>query len=83
MPQILKQKSYVAGVFCAWVRAIEEYHKALKIASPKLAEKKAAKVYLKKLEQQLQDMQDEFIAPSDLDQINKEEVKKQHSMTKL
>ena len=29
LPQILCQKSLAAGAICAWVRAVEEYHKAL------------------------------------------------------
>ena len=60
LPQILQQKSVVAGALCAWVRAVEEYHKALKIVRPKIAKKEAAEAYLKQLEQQLKDMQDEF-----------------------
>lgn len=34
LPQILVQKSLVAGALCAWVRAIEEYHKALQMIRP-------------------------------------------------
>ena len=34
LPQILMKKSLVAAALCAWVRAVEEYHKAFKIIRP-------------------------------------------------
>lgn len=60
LPQILTQKSLVAGALCSWVRAVEEYHKALKIVNPKIAKKEAAEALLRQLEEQLKAMQDEF-----------------------
>jgi dynein heavy chain len=60
LPQILMQKSVVAGALCSWVKAVEEYHKALKIVRPKIAKKEAAEALLKDLMAQLQAMQDEF-----------------------
>jgi len=60
LPSILTQKSLVAGALCAWVRAVEEYHKALKIVRPKLAKKEAAEALVAQLQAQLQAMQDEF-----------------------
>ena len=53
LPAILTQKSLVAGALCSWVRAVEEYHKALKIVRPKLAKKEAAEALLAQLEAQL------------------------------
>ena len=60
LPQILMQKSVVAGALCSWVRAVEEYHKALKIVRQKIAKKEAAEAMLAQLEEQLKAMQDEF-----------------------
>lgn len=60
LPHILAQKSTVAGALCGWVKAVEEYHKALKIVRPKIAKKEAAEAYLKQLEESLKAMQDEF-----------------------
>ena len=60
LPQILMQKSVVAGALCSWVKAVEEYHKALKIVRPKIAKKEAAMALLKQLEDQLKQMEDEF-----------------------
>lgn len=60
LPQILIQKSLVAGALCSWVRAVEEYHKALKIVRPKIAKKEAAEAQLLELEAMLKAMQDEF-----------------------
>ena len=54
------QKSVVAGALCQWVKAVEDYHKALKIVRPKIAKKEAAEALLKDLMSQLQAMQDEF-----------------------
>ena len=51
LPQILQQKSVVAGALCAWVRAVEEYHKVLNVVRPKIAKKEAAEAYVKQLEQ--------------------------------
>ena len=45
------QKSVVAGALCAWVRAVEKYHKILNIVRPKIAKKEAAEAYVKQLEQ--------------------------------
>jgi len=42
LPAILMKKSVVAGALCGWVKAVEEYHKALKIVRPKIAKKEAA-----------------------------------------
>ena len=60
LPQILMQKSVVAGALCSWVKAVEEYHKALKIVRPKIAKKEAAMALFKQLEDQLKAMEDEF-----------------------
>ena len=60
LPQILTQKSLVAGALCAWVRAVEEYHKALKVVRPKIAKKEAAEAMLKQLELELKEMSDAF-----------------------
>jgi len=60
LPQILFTQSEVAGALCAWVRAVEEYHKALKIVRPKIAKKEAAEALLKQLEEQLKAMEDEY-----------------------
>lgn len=60
LPQILTQKSLVAGALCSWVRAVEEYHKALKIVRPKIAKKEAAEAQLAELEAMLSAMQAEF-----------------------
>jgi hypothetical protein len=49
LPQILMQKSVVAGALCSWVKAVEEYHKALKVVRPKIAKKEAAEAMLKDL----------------------------------
>jgi len=40
------QKSLVAGALCGWVRAVEEYHKALKIVRPKIKKKEDAEALL-------------------------------------
>jgi len=60
LPQILFQKSQVAGALCAWVKAVEEYHKALKVVRPKIAKKEAAEALLLQLEKELKEMSDEF-----------------------
>jgi len=60
LPQILVQKSTVAGAFCAWVRAVEEYHKALKIIRPKIKKKEDAEALLAKLHGELVAMETEF-----------------------
>jgi len=49
LPAILMQKSVVAGALCSWVKAVEEYHKALKIVRPKIAKKEKAEATLKEL----------------------------------
>ena len=60
LPQILVQKSTVAGAFCAWVRAVEEFHKALKIIRPKIKKKEDAEALLAKLHGELVAMETEF-----------------------
>ena len=35
LPQIMMQKSIVAGALCSWVKAVEEYHKICLIVKPK------------------------------------------------
>ena len=60
LPQILMQKSIVAGALCSWVKAVEEYHKALKVVRPKIAKKEAAEALLKELEASLKEMTDAF-----------------------
>ena len=60
LPQILMQKSVVAGALCSWVRAVEEYHKALKIVRPKIKKKEDAERLLAQLQAELQGMADEF-----------------------
>mmetsp|Transcript_6338 Transcript_6338/g.7541 ORF Transcript_6338/g.7541 Transcript_6338/m.7541 type:complete len:277 (+) Transcript_6338:337-1167(+) len=60
LPQILMQKSVVAGALCSWVRAVEEYHKALKIVRPKIKKKEDAEALVQQLEAQLKAMEDEF-----------------------
>jgi len=50
LPQILVQKSLVAGALCAWVRTIEEYHKALQIIRPYIKAKEDAEALFKELE---------------------------------
>ena len=60
MPQILMNKSHVAGAFCTWVRAVEDYHKALKIIRPRIKKKEDAEALVKQLQEQLQAMEDEF-----------------------
>ena len=60
LPQILMQKSVVAGALCAWVRSVEEYHKALKIVRQKIAQKETAEALVQQLEDQFNKaMQDE------------------------
>ena len=53
MPQILLGKSFVAAAFCTWVRAVEEYHKALKIIRPKMKKKADAEALVAQLQAQL------------------------------
>ena len=60
LPQILTQKSEMAGALCAWVRAVEDYHKALKVIRPKLKKKEDAEALVKALQEKLQAMEDEF-----------------------
>jgi len=42
VPKILMQKSVVAGALCSWVKAVEEYFKALGVVRPRIATKEAA-----------------------------------------
>lgn len=60
LPAILLGKSVVAGALCAWVRAVEEYHKALKVVRPKIKKKEDAEELVRNLEASLKAMEDEF-----------------------
>lgn len=59
-PKILAQSSVVAGALCGWVKAVEDFYKALKIVKPKIAKKVAAENALKILQDKLKTMQDEY-----------------------
>jgi dynein heavy chain len=59
-PAILAKQSVVAEKLCIWVKAVEDYHKALKIVRPKQEKMRIAKEKLADLEASLNAMQAEF-----------------------
>jgi dynein heavy chain len=59
-PAYLRQKSVVAEKLCIWVKAVEDYHKALKIVRPKVEKRDAALAKLKSLEDSLKAMEEEY-----------------------
>ena len=59
-PSILRLKSVVAEKLCIWVKAVEDYHKALKIVRPKAEKRDQALAKLKQLEDSLATMQAEY-----------------------
>lgn len=56
----MSQKSVVAEKLCTWVRAVEDYHKALKVVRPKQEKRDAALAKVANLEADLKKMQDDF-----------------------
>jgi len=52
--------SMAAGALCLWVRSLEDYTKALKIVEPKRKRKAYAEEQLRRKEQELQELKDDF-----------------------
>jgi len=68
-PAVMKRQSEVAEKLCLWVRAVEDYHKALKVVRPKQEKRDAALAKVAALEADLKAMQDEF---AELERVLKE-----------